>query len=64
MDWAHGFGDFQHTASSEIIGCLWRILFEKTEIEQKHPLSSIPLFRGPAEEKTQKGRMEGIVKAD
>lgn len=57
MGWAHGFGDYQPVARSEIIGCLWRICLEKTEIKKKHPLSFIPIFRGTAEEKAHKRRM-------
>lgn len=48
---------YLHAGSSEIIGCLQEILFEKKpKVKQKHPLAFILIFRGPAEGKAQKKR--------
>lgn len=46
---------YLHAGSSEIIGCLQEIRFEKKpKVKQKHPLAFILIFRGPAEGKAQK----------
>lgn len=61
-----GHMGYPHAGSSEIIGCLQDIWFEKkTEIKQKLPLAFILIFRGSAERKSQKRReWERIVKAE